>query len=276
MEKINFFHSRELSIDEKLLDLKVNFEYAFCLRKYEKALKHINEMIDVIEKDIATNIQAFWVYINFVWNAFDVACKSHKKIIAKNYIALSEAYLKYPIIQKNIDYKIELKKFMLRQKIQYIYYFEDYIMIVDYTNELENKEYKQTDFNINNLNKSHLQASVMLALNNHISDAYTIIEKQSHDDSFDSTIEFKMTYYVIKILFELHQKQYNVCDYTLNNFHRYIQNYSNHKEVDKAVYKKLLYLFKSASINNFKPDDKQKLLFDKELLYSFVANINNV
>lgn len=79
--------------------------------------------------------------------------------------------MKYPFIQKNIDYKIELKKFILRQKIQYIYYFEDYTMLVDYTNELENKEYKQTDFNINNLNKSHLQASVMLALNNHISDA---------------------------------------------------------------------------------------------------------
>ncbi len=85
-----------------------------------------------------------------------------------------------------------------------------------------------------------------------------------------------MTYYAIKILFELHQKQYNVCDYTLNNFHRYIQNYSNNKEVDKAVYKKLLYLFKSASINNYKSDNKEKLLFDKELLYSFIANINTI
>lgn len=243
------------SIDRKLLDEeillfnKVLAEYYFSINNYIKALKYIKQTILIVEKDINTEIQAFWLYIKILFDAFDTCCLANKKIIAKIYIIKAENYAKLPIIKNDKNHLNELNKFILKLKIQYLYYFNDYLMLNDYAVRIPEIESKTNNFGINSLEISKLQIAIAFVLNNQLDKAYDITISLNSSDLVNEKNTYKITTLLIKILFEINNKQFNVADYSIKNLYRYIQQHSQDKTIDKLIYKAVTILFKQKSNN---------------------------
>lgn len=261
---------RPLSANELLLYGKIKYEFAFCEKKYEKALKNIYPLLDIVSNDIADNIQAFWVYLSFNWSGFNAACKAAKKSVARSFISKSESYLKVALIKNSSEYSRELKKFVLRQKIQWIYYFEDYSMLRDYAIAIDDQAYSSSDFSINSLLQSRIQICICHCMSGQVQEAYEIMRKLAVADKLNHSFELMMTYHIVKILYEIDQKQFDVCDYSLNNFKRYINTHTKNLQQDIGIYKDLLLLFNKRSVHE-KGDFKGYQISDiKEPMYLFV------
>jgi hypothetical protein len=271
-KKIYKFINRELTINESLLEDKIRFEYTFTIKKYHQSIIHINNILKIIEKDIDTEIQAFWVYLNFIWCAFESCCLSNKKITAKSFMNKANEYSRLKIIKSNESYIYELDKFILKMKIQYMLFFEDYSMLKDYTIKLAETINSNTDFTINSLSKSKVQLSICYLLNNQINKSYELIDEVTRDEKFEMNYDYKICYYLIKTIYEIHQKQYDLSDYSLKNFYRFIKSNSNNLEYDTSIYKLFLQVHKHTSLGEKFPKQLNSIKKDNLLLYSFILS----
>ena len=264
--------NRELTINESVLCEKIKFEYTFTIKKYHQSIIHLNNILKIVEDDIDTEIQAFWVYLNFIWCGFESCCLSNKKIKAKSFIHKATEYSKLKIIKSNDSYLNELDKFMIKLKIQYMLFFEDYSMLNDYTIMLNETINSNTDFAINSLIKSKVQLSICYLLNNHIAKSYALIDEVTRDEKLELNYDFKTCHYLIKIVYEIHQKQYDLSDYSLKNFYRFIKSNSPNKEYDISIYKLFLQFHKHNSIGEKLPKQTNRIKKDNLLLYSFILS----
>lgn len=264
---------RELTSSEIFLTNNIKYEYLFTIKKYNQSIVYLNAAISTIEKDVFNDIRIFWLYLNLIWFAFEASCLANKKNISKEYIKKAIAYSKSDLVQSDSNYLFEINKFILKMKIQNMLYVEEFSMLHDYSVmlfEIMEKKSSQREFYINSLLQSKIQLSICYIINRDIKKSYDLIQDIATDDKFTQNHDYKMCYYIIKIHYEIHQKQYDLCHYSIHNLYRYIKTNSINKELDTTIYKKLQQYFKTITQQKAKLKAIQQIERVDSLMYSMI------